>query len=175
MERGHALLTGGFPCQPFSAMGARGGLTDPRGLLFREVCRVLRASRPRAFLLENVANLVFMDEGRTLVTILEELGGCGYVVRWRLVNALSLLPQQRSRVYLVGFRIEGVSTTTTTTTTTTTGRRPFSWPELPVLPTTLEDMIYPEGATEDEEVVTTKANHQHLHRQRQPAVDDDER
>ena len=53
----------GFPCQPFSVRGQRGGLQDPRGQLYRELARLLMKKRPAAFLFENVAGLVTMDGG----------------------------------------------------------------------------------------------------------------
>merc|ERR1711879_845972 len=58
------LLTAGFPCQPFTNVGAKEGLCDPRGQMYREICRVLSSKRPRAFLLENVKNLYNVSGGR---------------------------------------------------------------------------------------------------------------
>ena len=59
----HDLLVGGFPCQPFATAGERRALADPRGQLYLEVCRVLCARKPAAFLLENVAALYTMGGG----------------------------------------------------------------------------------------------------------------
>ena len=69
----HDLLVAGFPCQAFSIAGFKGGFRDSRGTLFFDVARILDASRPRAFLLENVKGLVSHDRGRTLSTILRIL------------------------------------------------------------------------------------------------------
>ena len=59
----HDVLVGGFPCQSFSTAGEQEGLSDHRGQLYLECCRVLCAARPRAFLLENVAGLYTLDGG----------------------------------------------------------------------------------------------------------------
>lgn len=100
----HDLLVGGFPCQPFSGSGSRGGMDDVRGVLFREIARVLRDKRPRAFLLENVRGLLLHEDGRTFTIIRTELEDCGYVLYWELVDAVALLPQERKRLYIVGVR-----------------------------------------------------------------------
>ena len=64
------LLTGGFPCQPFSIAGYRKGFEDKnRGYLFFEIIRILKDRKPKAFLLENVKNLKTHDSGKTLKII----------------------------------------------------------------------------------------------------------
>eukprot|EP00756_Hemistasia_phaeocysticola_P060691 Hpha_TRINITY_DN4248_c0_g1::TRINITY_DN4248_c0_g1_i1::g.186730::m.186730/K00558/DNMT1, dcm; DNA (cytosine-5)-methyltransferase 1 len=103
----HDILTGGFPCQPFSALGLQPGLEDDRGQLFEAIVGVLKACRPKAFILENVPGLVEMEQGATLTIILDALKGAGYDVRWELVNARCLTAQVRNRIYIVGLRIEG--------------------------------------------------------------------
>mmetsp|Transcript_118964 Transcript_118964/g.381178 ORF Transcript_118964/g.381178 Transcript_118964/m.381178 type:complete len:628 (-) Transcript_118964:246-2129(-) len=67
----HDVLTGGFPCQPFSNLGEKQGFADPRGQLFREIIRVIYACRPRAVILENVANLVYIDGGWPELPVLD--------------------------------------------------------------------------------------------------------
>lgn len=108
------VLTAGFPCQPFSiagvskknALGRKHGFLDrTQGTLFFEIARIIRDHRPRAFLLENVKNLVSHDRGRTFDTIrrtLEE--DLGYHIRYEVLNASRLLPQNRERIFIVGFR-----------------------------------------------------------------------
>ena len=59
-------------------MGEEKGFDDSRGELFFEIVRVLRHHQPKAFLLENVANVVVHDEGNTLKVILHELRTAGY-------------------------------------------------------------------------------------------------
>jgi len=98
------LLLAGFPCQAFSIAGRRGGFEDTRGTLFFHVARILRDRRPRAFLLENVKGLTHHDRGRTLATILKALDELDYEVRHRLLNSKDYgVPQNRERIYLVGF------------------------------------------------------------------------
>lgn len=101
----HDLLLAGFPCQAFSICGAGRGFEDARGTLFFDIARILEAKRPSAFVLENVKQLRGHDGGRTLSRILETLAALGYVVDWRVFNALDFgLPQKRERVFIVGFR-----------------------------------------------------------------------
>lgn len=73
----HDLLTAGFCCQSFSKAGLQLGLDDPRGQLFYEIVRLLRAAQPAAFLLENVANLLLHDSGGSVAEILTELQHAG--------------------------------------------------------------------------------------------------
>ncbi len=102
----HDLLFAGFPCQPFSIAGLRGGFTDDRGTLFFEIKRILEAKRPKAFVLENVKQLRGHDGGKTLKHILKVLqNDLGYHVDWEVLNALDFgLPQKRERILIVGFR-----------------------------------------------------------------------
>eukprot|EP00439_Symbiodinium_sp_Y106_P076859 s2025_g15.t3 len=102
----HDMLVAGFPCQPFSGLGEQPGLEDPkgRGLLFREVCRVLRARQCPLFLLENVPGLAETDEGKALKAIKEELTACNYDVVLRTLNAKAFTAQSRKRIFFIGFR-----------------------------------------------------------------------
>ncbi|CAE7573306.1 dsaVM, partial [Symbiodinium sp. CCMP2592] len=102
----HDILVAGFPCQPFSALGTQPAFDDDRGLLFREIVRVLEASQPKFFLLENVPGLLRCDDGRVLETIREELSQAGYDVLVETVNAKALTAQARKRVFIIGFRTE---------------------------------------------------------------------
>lgn len=99
------VLLAGFPCQPFSAIGKRDGLNDPRGQLFNEVVRFLNAKRPRAFVLENVKNLLKHEKKQTYLfikSILEKAGN-GYKIYEKLLNSKDFgVPQKRERVYIVG-------------------------------------------------------------------------
>ncbi len=98
------LLLAGFPCQAFSIMGKRKGFEDTRGTLFFEVASILKQHQPKAFLLENVKQLVTHDKGNTFRTILETLNELGYSFKWSILNALDFgLPQKRERVIIVGF------------------------------------------------------------------------
>jgi DNA (cytosine-5)-methyltransferase 1 len=110
----HDLLLAGFPCQPFSIAGiskkialgrAHGFNCETQGTLFFDVARVIAHHQPRAFLLENVKNLLSHDRGRTFDvirrTLAEELG---YQVHWKVINAKSFVPQNRERIFIAGFR-----------------------------------------------------------------------
>ena len=61
----HDVLCAGFPCQAFSKAGAQNGFEDTRGTLFFEIERILKHSRPKFIMLENVRNLVSHDHGKT--------------------------------------------------------------------------------------------------------------
>lgn len=99
----HDLLTGGFPCQPFSKAGKKQGIADYRGTLFEVIIQVLRTKNPRYFLLENVNSLLFMENGNHFRTILSALSQLAYKIEWRVFNAASFgLPQHRERVIIIG-------------------------------------------------------------------------
>lgn len=100
------VLTAGFPCQPFSKIGKLHGFADARGTLFWDVLRILKAKRPQAFVLENVANLVNHDDGRTFEKIKDGLENeLGYTVYYQVLNTKDYgVPQDRKRIYMVGFR-----------------------------------------------------------------------
>ena len=94
----------GFPCQPFSQAGRQLGFEETRGTLFFDIERILVGKQPRAFLLENVKHLVNHNRGRTFGTILRHLQMAGYKVYYDLLKARDYgLPQNRERVYIVGF------------------------------------------------------------------------
>ncbi|MGB1205441.1 MAG: DNA cytosine methyltransferase [Chitinophagales bacterium] len=98
------FMLAGFPCQAFSYAGKRKGFGDTRGTLFFEVERLLKKYRPKGFLLENVRGLTTHDKGRTFKTIIHALETLGYKVEYRLLNSSNYhLPQNRVRIYIVGF------------------------------------------------------------------------
>ena len=101
------VLLAGFPCQPFSMIGKRDGLKDPRGQLFNEVIRFLDVRKPQAFVLENVKNLLKHDKGETykfIKSALESAGG-GYTVYESILDTKNFgVPQHRERVYVVGIK-----------------------------------------------------------------------
>ena len=109
----HDLLLAGFPCQPFSIAGvskknalgvAHGFHCDAQGTLFFDVARIIEHHRPRAFLLENVKNLVRHDRGRTFDVIKRTLTDeLGYRISYRVIDARGFVPQHRERIFIVGF------------------------------------------------------------------------
>ena len=105
----HDILVGGFPCQPFSSSGSKEGMNDTKGVLFREISRILVDKQPKAFLLENVRGLLLHEDGNTFSIIRNELEDCGYAIYYELVDSVNLLPQERKRLYIVGIRNDLVS------------------------------------------------------------------
>lgn len=102
----HDILFAGFPCQPFSIIGKMGGFNDIRGTLFFDIVRIIKKKKPKAFVLENVKQLVGHDKGKTLAVIMETLRKLGYkFTQYAVMNALDYgLPQKRERVIIVGHR-----------------------------------------------------------------------
>ena len=110
----HDLLLAGFPCQPFSIAGvskknslgrAHGFRCDAQGTLFFDVARIIEHHRPRAFLLENVKNLVSHDKGNTFRVIQDTLENeLGYQVQTRVIDSKAFVPQHRERIFIVGFK-----------------------------------------------------------------------
>lgn len=99
------ILTGGFPCQPFSHAGFKKGFADPRGTLFNDIARILKVKKPKAFFIENVSHLLKHDEGVTFNTIKKTIEDLGYSFFYKIVKASDFnLPQHRRRLFMVGFR-----------------------------------------------------------------------
>jgi len=99
------ILTGGFPCQPFSNAGKRGGFEDTRGTMFFHVANILKVKQPKAFFLENVRGLLTHDDGKTFETIKNALDELGYSLHFKIVKASEHnIPQHRPRLFMVGFR-----------------------------------------------------------------------
>jgi len=100
------ILCGGFPCQAFSIAGRREGFDDTRGTLFFEIAEIVKKHRPKVVFLENVKNLISHDKGKTLSVILNMLGNeLNYQVSYQVLNASHFgLPQNRERIYIIGFR-----------------------------------------------------------------------
>ena len=148
----HDVLLAGFPCQPFSLAGVskKNSLGRPHGFecttqgtLFFDVARIIAAKKPKAFLLENVKNLVSHDGGNTFRVILQTLQEeLGYDVHWKVIDAKPWRPQHRERILIVGFR----------------EKTAFSWDDLrrPETPPLLSSILHPENGSEQaEEPYTT--------------------
>lgn len=108
----HDILVAGFPCQPFSiagvskknSMGRATGFQDKtQGTLFFDVCRIIEAKRPKAFMLENVKNLKSHDKGNTWKVIRESLDQLDYEVFAAVIDGQGFVPQHRERIFIVGF------------------------------------------------------------------------
>jgi DNA (cytosine-5)-methyltransferase 1 len=114
----HDILVAGFPCQPFSAAGVskknslgrpHGFLDATQGTLFFDVARIIDSKRPKAFMLENVKNLLAHDRGKTFETIKKVLtNDLGYTVSFQVIDSRHWVPQSRKRIYIVGTDSGGV-------------------------------------------------------------------
>lgn len=104
------VLTGGFPCQPFSQVGLKKGFNETRGTLFFDIVRIIKEKQPKAFFIENVRGLLQHDNGKTFATIKrvieEELG---YSFFYKIVRASDFgVPQHRPRLFMVGFKDKNI-------------------------------------------------------------------
>lgn len=114
----HDVLVGGFPCQPFSiagvskknSLGRATGFEDKtQGTLFFNICSILKEKRPKAFMLENVKNLISHDGKRTFGIIKDSLenslenGGLEYKIFYKVLDGQLFVPQHRERIVIVGF------------------------------------------------------------------------
>lgn len=125
----HEVLLGGFPCQPFSIAGVskknalgrkHGFLDETQGTLFFDIARILKHKQPKAFMLENVKNLVSHDKGNTFKVIKSTLSELGYTVHARVLDGRYFVPQHRERIIIVGFRKDIFG-----------GQEEFEFPNLP--------------------------------------------
>ena len=114
----HDVLVGGFPCQPFSiagvskknSLGRATGFEDKtQGTLFFNICKILKEKRPKAFMLENVKNLLSHDRKRTFGVIKDSLektleeGGLDYAIFYKVLDGQMYVPQHRERIVIIGF------------------------------------------------------------------------
>lgn len=108
----HDILLGGFPCQPFSIAGVskkkslgrqHGFLDKTQGTLFFDIARIIGHKKPKAFMLENVKNLISHDKKKTFKIIKETLTELGYSIYYRVLDAQFYVPQHRERIIIVGF------------------------------------------------------------------------
>lgn len=152
----HDVLVAGFPCQPFSLAGvskknslgrAHGFHCETQGTLFFDVARIIDHHRPRAFLLENVKNLVNHDKGKTFEVIYKVLTEeLGYHVEYKVLDAKAWVPQHRERIFIAGFINK-----TTFSFDNMPKPDPASWP-------TLSRILHPQDGTESEESPFTIGN-----------------
>lgn len=98
-------MIGGPPCQSWSEAGAGRGINDKRGKLFFDYIRILRAKRPKFFLVENVSGILSNKHIAAFNGFLQSFSDAGYNVCWKLVNANDYnVPEDRERVIIVGYR-----------------------------------------------------------------------
>lgn len=135
----HDILIGGFPCQPFSIAGvskknslgrAHGFRDETQGTLFFDVARIIEKKRPKAFLLENVKNLVSHDKGNTFKIIKKTLEELNYSVHAKVLDGQHFVPQHRERIFIVGFDKKVFK-----------GKEKFEFPEMPEANHAIEDIL----------------------------------
>lgn len=99
------IMVGGSPCQSFSNYGKKLGLEDVRGTLFYDYARIIKESKPKIFIYENVENVTKNDGGKTWKVMFDVWKSLGYHIKWDILDARDYNhPQLRSRLFLIGFR-----------------------------------------------------------------------
>ncbi|MHA1541142.1 MAG: DNA cytosine methyltransferase [Alphaproteobacteria bacterium] len=120
------LFVGGSPCQSFSMVGKRKGLSDERGNLFFDFTRLITEIQPKIFIFENVKGLLSHDSGKTWVFLQKELDKLGYHISWKVLNARHYgIPQNRERLFVIGFK----------------EKQEFKFPEPVELSITMQDLL----------------------------------
>ena len=98
------VITFGSPCQDFSLAGKRKGMGGERSSLILEAIRLINECRPRVFIWENVKGTFSSNDGEDFAAILQAFADIGgYRLEWQLCNTSWFLPQNRERIYLVGY------------------------------------------------------------------------
>ncbi|MDQ3098831.1 MAG: DNA cytosine methyltransferase [bacterium] len=122
------ILTGGFPCQPFSQAGKKKGFEEIRGTLFFDIVRIINEKQPEAFFIENVRHLFAHDGGKTFKAIKDVIElELGYSFHYSIMKASDFgLPTFRPRLFMVGFRDKNV---------------PFDFPKPIELTLTMSDIL----------------------------------
>jgi len=178
----HDILLAGFPCQAFSQAGLKKGFSDTRGTLFFDIQRILVAHRPRMFLLENVKQLRGHDKGRTLETILSVLRGqdtdlpddieisdesknalsekLNYWVDYKILRSCDFgVPQNRERVYIVGFNKDYYGELDF--------KNSFTWPMPLGVPTSVRQILQSHNEVEDKYTISQKLLDGHIRRKKE--------
>lgn len=135
----HDVLVAGFPCQPFSIAGVskknalgknHGFLDETQGTLFFDIARILKHKKPKAFMLENVKNLVSHDKGNTFKVIKNTLTELGYTIYFKVLDSKHFVPQHRERIIVVGFNDNHFN-----------GKEKFQFPILPEPAAKIKDIL----------------------------------
>jgi len=98
------LITFGSPCQDFSLAGKRKGMEGQRSSLILQAIRLIHECQPRVFIWENVKGTFSSNNGADFWAIIQAFANIGgYRLEWELINTSWFLPQNRERIYLVGY------------------------------------------------------------------------
>lgn len=175
----HDILLAGFPCQAFSQAGLKKGFGDTRGTLFFDIQRILAEKRPKMFLLENVKQLKGHDKGRTLQTILAILRGeqvdvpadlnlstaaraalskkLNYWVDFRVLRSADYgVPQNRERIYIVGFDRDYYDVKDFSLL--------FNWPSPIGLPTSVRQILQSHNEVDEKYTISQRLLDGHIRR-----------
>jgi len=106
----HDILTGGFPCQPFSIAGLQEGFKDERSNVFWKILSIINTHRPKCVILENVKNLLSHDDNKTFNTIKNNIEQRGYNICYKVLNTADItgIPHHRERIYIVCIKSKNV-------------------------------------------------------------------
>jgi DNA (cytosine-5)-methyltransferase 1 len=106
----HNILTGGFPCQPFSIAGKQEGFDDERSNVFWKILSIIDYHTPECVILENVKNLLSHDKGKTFEIIHKQLLDRNYHIRFKILDTsiITGIPQHRERIYIVCIKSKDV-------------------------------------------------------------------
>lgn len=133
----HDILCGGFPCQAFSISGKQKGFEDSRGTLFFEIARITQYHKPKVLFLENVANFEKHDDKKTLKVVIDILESLNYKVYYKVLNSSHFgVPQNRERIYILGFRKD-------------IQQKDFTFPTPQMTPIKLKDILLSDEETKD--------------------------
>lgn len=122
------ILTGGFPCQPFSQAGKKKGFEEARGTMFFKIAEIIKAKQPKAFFIENVRHFMKHNNGETFKTVKRIIEkDLGYSFFPQIIKASDYgLPTHRPRLYMVGFKDKSIK---------------FDFPETKPLSLTMSDIF----------------------------------
>ncbi len=99
------VLIADFPCRTFSVIGRKEGFDDSRGQIIFTLSEILKFSQPKAFISKKRKRFSYLNKGRTLKIILNELSNAGYQVFHKVLTTFDYgVPQNRKRIYFVGIR-----------------------------------------------------------------------
>lgn len=135
----HDILIAGFPCQPFSIAGvskknslgrSHGFKDETQGTLFFDLKRIIEEKRPKAFLLENVKNLISHDKGNTFDVIKKTLRKLRYNIHFQVLDGKHFVPQHRERIVIVGYDMDRYKS-----------KEQFQFPEMPEQTHAIEDIL----------------------------------
>jgi DNA (cytosine-5)-methyltransferase 1 len=106
----HDILTGGFPCQPFSIAGHQEGFNDERSNVFWKILSIVDYHQPKCIILENVKNLLSHDDKKTFTIIKSNIEQRGYHVCYKVLNTAEItgIPHHRERIYIVCIKSQKV-------------------------------------------------------------------